>query len=147
MALKLSTNQRSEDCACVNAAAAIIMPPNVVLPPKYSGAATRIGAMPVIQPKPAVTQVRLVRPRTSRRMARHDVAEMHLDAAALVGLALRERDAVDVLVDADEREAQVRLARVALGVAPDEAAADEIAQQRADDRIEIAAHSMKPGTA
>ena len=61
----------------------------------------------------------------------HDVAEMHFDAAALVGLACRERNAVDVLVDADEREAQVRLARVAVGVAPDQAPAHEIAQQRA----------------
>ena len=62
IALKLSTNQRSEACAWVNAAAAIIMPPNEVLPLKYSGAETRIGAMPVIQPNPAVTQVRFVRP-------------------------------------------------------------------------------------
>ena len=84
--------------------------------------------MPVIQPNPAVTQVRLVRPRTSRAHGNHDVAEVHLDAAALVGLACSERDAVDVLADAHEREAQVRLARVAVGVAPDQAPAHEIAQ-------------------
>jgi hypothetical protein len=32
MALKLSMNQRSDDCACVNAPAAIIRPPNETLP-------------------------------------------------------------------------------------------------------------------
>ena len=32
--LKLSTYQRSDDCACVNAAAAIISPPNEILPLK-----------------------------------------------------------------------------------------------------------------
>src|SRR5688572_33118111 len=57
MVPKLSTNQRSDDCACVNAAAAIISPPNEILPEKYNGAATRMGATAVIQPKPAVTQV------------------------------------------------------------------------------------------
>ena len=41
----------------------------LVLPLKYSGAAIRVGAMPVTQPNPAVTHVRLVAPRTSRRMA------------------------------------------------------------------------------
>ncbi len=45
MALKLSTNQRSEDWACVKAAAAIIRPPKEILPVKYSGAATRMGAI------------------------------------------------------------------------------------------------------
>src|SRR5580700_5776959 len=69
MVLKLSTNQRSEDCACVKAAAAIISPPKVILPVKYSGAATRIGATLVIQPNPAETQVRLVRPETILRVA------------------------------------------------------------------------------
>ncbi|MCY1545297.1 hypothetical protein D9M68_812320 [compost metagenome] len=34
MMLKLSTNQRSDDCACVKAAAAIIKPPNETLPEK-----------------------------------------------------------------------------------------------------------------
>ena len=43
MTLKLSTNQRSDDCAWVNAAAAIIRPPKEILPVKYSGAATSIG--------------------------------------------------------------------------------------------------------
>jgi len=41
---------------------------------------------------------------------------MSFDPAALVGLARRERNPVDVLADADEREAQVRLARVTVGV-------------------------------
>src|ERR1700738_280208 len=69
MVLKLSTNQRREDCAWVNAAAAIIRPPKEILPAKYNGAATRIGATMVIQPKPAVTHVRLVRPLTRRLVA------------------------------------------------------------------------------
>ena len=69
MALKLSMNQRSEDCAWVNAPAAIIRPPKDIFPMKYSGAATRIGATMVTQPKPAVTQVRLVWPQTMRRVA------------------------------------------------------------------------------
>ena len=104
--------------------------------------------MPVIQPNPAVTQVRLVRPRTSRRMAIMTLPMMHFDAAALVGLAFGERNAVDVLVDADERETQVRLARVAVGVAPDQASAHEIAQSsEPTTAYEMAAHSMKPGTA
>jgi hypothetical protein len=69
MALKLSMNQRSEDCAWLKAPAAIISPPNDTLPLKYSGAATRMGATMVTQPKPAVTQVRLAWPMTMRRVA------------------------------------------------------------------------------
>src|ERR1700733_11045686 len=69
MVLKLSTNQRSEDWACVKAAAAIIRPPKEILPVKYRGAATRIGATFVTQPKPADTQVRFVRPETILRVA------------------------------------------------------------------------------
>ena len=42
MVLKLSTNQRNDDGACVNAAAAIIRPPKEILPVKHSGAATRM---------------------------------------------------------------------------------------------------------
>ena len=65
---------------------------------------------------------------------KHDVADVHFDAAALVGLACGERDAVDVLADADERETQVRLARVAVGVAPDQAPAHEIAREASPPR-------------
>ena len=102
----------------------------------------------VIQPKPAVTQVRLVRPAHQAPRGGQHVAEMQLDAPALVRFAAGERDTVEVLVDAHQREAQVRLARIALRVAADEAAPDPVAQQRAEARIErSAAHTMKPGTA
>ena len=50
MELKLSTNQRSEDWTCMNAPEAIIRPPKEMVPAKYSGAATRIGATSVNQP-------------------------------------------------------------------------------------------------
>ena len=50
MALKLSTNQRSDHCTCMNAPDAIISPPKVMLPAKYSGAAASIGATSVNQP-------------------------------------------------------------------------------------------------
>src|SRR5580704_9921719 len=69
MLLKLSTNQRSDDCAWVKAAAAIIRPPKEILPVKYSGAATRIGAILVTQPNAADTQVMLVSPETILRVA------------------------------------------------------------------------------
>ena len=48
--LKLSTNQRSEDCTCMKAPEAIMRPPKDKLPAKYSGAATSIGATSVNQP-------------------------------------------------------------------------------------------------
>jgi len=60
MTLKLSMNQRNDDCAWVKAPAAIISPPNETFPVKYSGTATNIGATSVTQPNPDVTQVRLV---------------------------------------------------------------------------------------
>src|SRR5258708_36601530 len=59
MALKLSMNHRSDDCAWLNAPAAIMRPPKETLPLKYSGDATSMGATIVTQPKPAVAQVRL----------------------------------------------------------------------------------------
>ena len=73
---------------------------------------------------------------------------MHFDAAALVGLAVCERNAVDVLVDADEREAQFGLARIAVGVAPDQACGP-----RNNSEASLRRHmkwrptTMKPGTA
>src|SRR5262249_35078602 len=133
MPLKLSTNQRSDDCAWVKAAAAIISPPNDTLPEKYSGAATSVGAMTVTQPNPAVTQVRLVSPSTTRDVACSTAPRR--PAALLVGLAAGQRDAVQVLVDAGQREAQFAFARVALGVARDQAVADPVGHERACDRI------------
>src|SRR3569833_655158 len=127
MALKLSTNQRNAPCACVNAAAAIIMPPKVVLPLKYSGAATRIGAIPVIQPKPAVTQVRLVRPLVRRFNA--VITLPRCCSTRRVRFALRQREAIDVLVDTHERDALVGLARITIRIAADEAAANDVAQE------------------
>ncbi len=114
MALKLSMNHRSEDCAWLNAPAAIIRPPKDTLPLKYRGAATRMGATIVTQPKPAVTHVRLAWPRTMRRVARSTLSKMQLDAALLVRLARRQRYVVDMFVDAHQREAQIGFARVAL---------------------------------
>ena len=136
MALKLSMNQRSEDCAWLKAPAAIMRPPKEILPVKYSGAATRIGATIVTQPKPAVTQVRLVCPMTMRRVAASTLREIALDAALLVGLARGQRNVIDVLVDAHQREAQIRLPRVAVGVAADETPPDPVAQKRARARVE-----------
>ena len=45
--------------------------------------------------------------------------EMNLDAPVLIGLAVEEGDGIDVLIDAHHREAQVRLALIALGIALD----------------------------
>ncbi len=50
MVLKLSTNQRSEDCTWMKAPDASMRPPKVRLPAKYSGAATSMGATKVNQP-------------------------------------------------------------------------------------------------
>ena len=50
MVLKLSTNQRSEDCTCMKAPEASMSPPKEMFPAKYSGAATSIGATSVNQP-------------------------------------------------------------------------------------------------
>ena len=136
MALKLSMNHRSEDCAWVKAPAAIIRPPKDTLPLKYRGAATRMGATIVTQPKPAVTQVRLAWPMTMRRVARRALAKMQLDAAPLVRLALGQGNVVDVLVDAHEGEAQIGFARIALRIAADEAPADPVAQERAGARVD-----------
>ena len=85
-------------------------------------------------------------PYESARRGEH-IAEMQLDAPLLVRLAGRERNAIDMLVDAHQREAQIRLARIALGVAADEAPPDPVAQQRAGARVQNAAQTMKPGTA
>ena len=77
----------------------------------------------VIQPKPAVTQVRLVRPDDEAPRRGEHVAEMQLDAPPLVRLAGGQRNAIEMFIDAHQRKAQVRLARIALGIAVDEAAA------------------------
>ena len=50
MLLKLSMNQRRACCTWMKAPTAIIISPKVRSPPKYPGAATRIGAMSVNQP-------------------------------------------------------------------------------------------------
>ena len=73
--------------------------------------------MSVNQPYPAVIQVRLVSPVTRRRIAASTAARSTSQVTRFVGLAADERDRIDVLVDAHQREAQVRLARVAVGVA------------------------------
>ena len=61
--------------------------------------------------------------------------KVDLDAAPLVGLAFGERDVVDVLVGAHQREAQIRLPAVPLCAAADEAAPDAIAEDRAGARV------------
>ena len=59
-----------------------------------------------------------------------DAAEVQLDAAFLVRLARGEGDLIHMLVDPDEGESQVRLARIAFGVAVDQAAAHPVAHER-----------------
>src|SRR5678815_5762511 len=115
MSLKLSMNQRSDDCACVKAAAAIIRPPNETFPEKYSGAATSVGAMTVTQPKPAVTQVRLVSPSTTRDVA----CSTSPRCMATRRFSSASPPAGEMLADANQREAHFAFAHVALGVARD----------------------------
>ena len=62
--------------------------------------------------------------------------EIDADAPLLVGFAARQRDGIDMLVDAHQPEAQVGLARIALGVLCDEAPAHPVAQKRRRARIE-----------
>src|SRR6185312_2352689 len=69
-----------------------------------------------------------------RRLQR--VGEVELYAPPLIRLARGERYAIEMLVDAHEREAQVRLPGIALRVAVDEAAADPIRDERARRRID-----------
>ena len=69
------------------------------------------------------------------RSGKH-IAKMHFDAAFLVRLPGRQRNIIDVLVDAHERKAQVRLARVTLGVAAYQASPDPVAQKRAGARVD-----------
>ncbi len=88
MALKLSMNQRSEDCAWLNAPAAIIRPPKETLPLKYRGAATSMGAT---MRDPAETggdpgEIGMAPDDAARR--REHIVEMQLDAAFLVRLPL-----------------------------------------------------------
>src|SRR3979411_2818825 len=61
---------------------------------------------------------------------------MHLDAPLLVGLALRERYVIDMLVDAHQRKTQIRFTGVALGVARDESTPYPIAEKRTCARID-----------
>src|SRR5882757_1574661 len=56
---------------------------------------------------------------------------MQLDAPSLILLARGERDSIQVLVDANERESQIGLTRVAFGIPVDQAASHPVAQQRA----------------
>ena len=136
MILKLSTNQRREDCAWVNAAAACIRPPKEILPEKYSGAATRIGRHDR-DPAEAGRHPGQIGETSDQATGRgQHVVQVHLDPATLVLLTGRERNAIQMLVDPHQGEAQIRLAGIALGVAVDEAAPHPIAQQGSEHRIE-----------
>jgi hypothetical protein len=90
-----------------------------------------MGATMVIQPKPAVTQVRLVRPADEATGRLQHVADVELDTAPLVRLAAGERDAVEMLIHTHQRETQIRLTGVTLRVTIDETAADPVTHQRA----------------
>ena len=103
---------------------------------KYRGAATRIGATLVIQPKPAVTQVRWVWPQMMRRVAASTSLRLRSMRRFSSPSPSRQRDGVDVLVGTDQREAQIRLARVALCVAADQPAAHPEAHQGTGARVE-----------
>ncbi len=115
----------------MKAPAAIMSPPKLKFPAKYKGAATRIGATSVNQPYPAVIHVRFASPDTKLRMAANtDRGHFDLDAPRFVRFAGGEGDRVDMLIDANQGEPQVGLARISCGVPLDEAASHPIAEQR-----------------
>ena len=55
-------------------------------------------------------------------------AEVELEPSLRVGLAMAQRDGIDILVDAHHRGAQLCLARVAIAVEADQRASDQPAQ-------------------
>src|SRR5581483_6217406 len=71
--------------------------------------------------------------------------EARLEPPPLALLAGGEGDTVQVLVDPHQGEAQVRLARVTLGVAADEAATHPIGKKRAESRVEKGGPHHVPG--
>ena len=136
MVLKLSTNQRSEDCTWMKA------PDAIIRPPKDSSAREiqrRRHQDRRDQREPAVAgghPGQIGRAGHQRGASPQHAVQIELDAPRLVRLAARERDRIDVLVHAHQREAQIRLAGIALGVAIDQALAHPVAQQRGRAGIE-----------
>src|SRR6202042_876200 len=61
-----------------------------------------------------------------------DVDKMHLNTAPLVRLARGEGNTIQMFVDAYQRKTQIRLARIAFGVAAHETSADPVTEQRAE---------------
>ena len=64
--------------------------------------------------------------------------EIQLDTPRFFGFAACERDGIEVLVDANQREPKLRLTCITLGVAPDEVAADPVAEKRCRAGVENA---------
>ncbi len=129
MALKLSMNQRSEDCAWVNAPAAIIRPPKDTFPVKIQGCGDQDGrdnGNPAeARGDPGETGVAV--DYAARR--RQHIAQMKLDAPLLIRLALGQGNVIDMFVDAHQRKPQIGFARVTFRIAADETAAHPVAQQ------------------
>ena len=65
-----------------------------------------------------------------------EVAQVEIDALALVGLAAHQRYALGILAGTDEAGAEIGLARLADVARLDEVAAEEVGHRRADDGVD-----------
>ena len=101
-----------------------------MLPAKYSGRRDEDRSH---QREPAVAggnpgQIREARHETAQGL--EHAGDVGVDVPRLVRLSRRQGDRIDVLVDADQRESQIGLARISVRVSVDEASTDPVTEHR-----------------